>query len=183
MISPGVMEVECNKRIILDYTKLSALTNSLKEIDWKIVVTIGTYDLIHIGHCRYLCKAKALGDVLIVGIDTDRAVKTYKEPYRPIVPQGERLEMLAYQRPVDFITLIDDVNEQGRWQYDLLRAIRPDFFQAVEGSYPREQLDEIKTFCGEVVVLPRQAETSTSQQIRRAFKHNLQKVMDTFDTS
>src|SRR5688572_3071996 len=66
----------------------------------KVVLTQGTYDLVHIGHARYFQKAKSYGDFLIVGVDSDEKVKVRKGPDRPVVPEDERLEMLTYLKPI-----------------------------------------------------------------------------------
>lgn len=163
------------KKVVLDIEKLAKITEVLRDATGhKIVATIGTWDILHIGHLRYLNKAKGYGDILVVGTDTDSAVKRYKGPLRPIIPQEERLEMLSYQECVDLVTLVDDVDEKGKWGCDLIKKIRPDVFIAVEDSYPEEQLNEIKMYCVEVVVLPRQAEnTSTSKVIQDTVKKTL----------
>lgn len=168
-----------NKKVVLEVGKLAEITKVLREITGhKIVVTIGTWDMLHIGHLRYLIKAKSHGDILVVGVDSDRAVKLYKGEYRPIVPEGERIEMLCYQDCVDLVTPVDDVDKKTGWQYGLIKAIRPDVFVAVEDSYPKEQRIEIKKHCGELVVLPRQAEnTSTSNFIQKVVKEHLQKII------
>ncbi len=167
MDSPGITHNR-SARTVNNYEKLRQLAQAMQGVGHKIVVTIGTYDLIHIGHARYLEEAKSRGDILIVGVDSDRAVKIYKkDESRPMVPEVERLEMLLHLRCVDYVTLIDDVNDQGEWQYGLLKAVGPDVFVAVEDSYPKDQVEEIQTFCGGVEVLSRQATTSTSEQIRR----------------
>lgn len=160
---------DLSKRVVLDYGKLEKLAGVLRdELNLRTVVTIGTFDMIHIGHSRYLERAKNQGDFLIVGVDSDRAVKSYKGPLRPMIPENERLEMLLHTRYVDLATLIDDIDDDGSWRYGLLKAVRPSVFIAVEDSYPDEQLADIKQHCGEVIVLPRQASTSTSEVIRRA---------------
>jgi D-beta-D-heptose 7-phosphate kinase/D-beta-D-heptose 1-phosphate adenosyltransferase len=164
-------------KIINDYETLAKATDGLKAAKFKIVLTIGSWDLLHIGHVRYLIKAKEQGDILVVGVDTDRAIKFYKGPLRPVVPEVERCEMLTYQEPVDFVTRIDDVDDQGKWQYELVKAIRPDVFVAVEDSYPKEQLDEIRKYAKEVVVFPRQAEnTSTTNLIQNTVKQHLDQM-------
>jgi len=170
---------KCSNKIVESYDKLAKLAEALQTLDHKIVVTIGSWDMLHIGHLRYLIHAKSHGDTLIVGVDTDRAVKLYKGHLRPIVPQDERSEMLCYQSCVDYVTYVDDVDEQGGWQYGLIEKIRPDVFIAVEDSYPEEQQAEISARCGELVVLPRQAEnTSTSFMIQKAVKGHLTEMMN-----
>lgn len=167
-------ERKLRNKIVLDDEKLFRVVNGLRGVNNRIVVTIGSWDLLHIGHVRYLIQARTRGDVLVVGVDTDRAIKLYKGPMRPVVPQDERCEMLCYQTPVDFVTLVDDINNKGKWQYGLIRKLRPDVFIAVEDSYPQKQREEIQRYCGELVVLPRQAEkTSTSQMIQNTVKKHL----------
>jgi D-beta-D-heptose 7-phosphate kinase/D-beta-D-heptose 1-phosphate adenosyltransferase len=173
-----------NKKVVLDIKKLAEVTKVLREITGhKIVVTIGTWDMLHIGHLRFLIKAKSHGDILVVGVDSDRAVKLYKGEHRPIVPEKERIEMLCYQDCVDLITIVDDVYEKRGWQYNLIKMIRPDVFVAVEDSYPEEQKIKIKKHCRELIVLPRQAEnTSTSNFIQKIVKEHLQKIIGVIES-
>lgn len=161
------------KKIINDPEALAKIIAGLKAQGCKIVVTIGSWDMLHVGHVRYLMKAKEQGDVLIVGADSDRAVKIYKDPSRPMVCEAERLEMLSYLECVDFVLSVDDVDGQGAWQYGLIKLVQADIFVAVEGSYPDEQIVDIKKYCAEVRMLPRQAETSTSNIIHKVMKEFL----------
>lgn len=164
-------------KIVRDYTALAEASRGLRAIGHKVAMTIGSWDLLHIGHVRYLTNAKACGDMLIVGVDTDRAIKLYKGPLRPVVPYEERCEMLSYQTCVDLITPVDDVDDAGKWQYGLIKAVRPDVFVAVEDSYPESQLEEIRKHCGDVVVLPRQAQnTSTTNLVQGAVKKHLDQM-------
>lgn len=171
--------IDPKKKIITDSIKLARLINDLREIcNHKIVVTIGTWDMLHIGHVRYLIKAKSHGDILVVGYDTDRAVKLYKGELRPIIPENERVEMLTYQSCVNFATPVDDINKHGLWGYSLIKKIKPDVFVAVEDSYPKKQLREIRKYCKGLIVLPRQAEnTSTSKVIQDTVKKTLISLM------
>ncbi len=158
-------------KMIEDYEKLRQLVVGLKVSNHRIVLTIGSWDLLHIGHTRYLLQAKNQGDVLIVGADTDRAIRLYKGKDRPIIPENERCEMLTYQAFVDVVTFVDDIDEKGKWGYKLLEIVRPDVFVAVEDSYPENQLRIIRQHCGRLIVLPRQAEeTSTSLIIQQLVK-------------
>lgn len=164
-------------KVVLDYGALEKAIDGLRAVNCKIALTVGSWDLLHIGHIRYLMNAKSHGDVLVVGVDSDRAVKLYKGEFRPIVPEAERCEMLSYQSCVDFITMLDDVDKEGVWQYALARRLKPDVFVAVEDSYPESQLAEIRKHCGTLVVLPRQAEnTSTSKMIQDTVKKHLDKI-------
>ena len=161
------------RKIVLDYEKLRRVVEVNKELGHQIVLTIGSWDMLHIGHVRYLLQARRFGDRLIVAADSDRAIKLYKGEDRPIIPERERLEMLSYQAPIDFVTLIDDVDKKGRWQYKLIRIVRPNVFVAVEDSYPPKQIRNIKRYCDKLVILPRQAETSTSKKIQDIAKGRL----------
>lgn len=169
-------------KIVYDYDKLARVADALRELGYKIVVTIGSWDLLHIGHVRYLNKAKSHGNILIVGADSDRAIHLYKGPLRPIIPENERCEMVSYQSSVDFVTVIDDVDEKGKWQYGLIKAVRPDVFVAVEDSYPPAQIKDIKKYAKEVIVLPRQAEkTSTSKAIQDTLKKHVLEMLSSIE--
>src|SRR5438034_229633 len=73
-----------------------------------VVLTNGAFDLLHVGHVRYLQAARALGDLLIVGLNSDASVRAYKGPGRPLVPQDERAELLAALRCVDYVVIFDE---------------------------------------------------------------------------
>lgn len=167
------------KKIVTDYNVLRERINAHRTLGQKIVATLGSWDMLHIGHLRYLHKAKAEGDILVVGVDSDRGIKAYKNPLRPIIPEVERMEMLSYQGPVDYVTLIDDIDDQGRWSCELIRVVPADVFVAVEDSYPEEQLKAIRQHCAEVAVLPRQAEnTSSTDIIQNIVKGHLLEMLD-----
>lgn len=87
----------------------------------KMVFTNGCFDIIHRGHVEYLTKAKGLGDVLVVGLNTDASVRRIKGPKRPIVAEGDRAIVLAALRMVDFVSLFDE-----NTPYELIQAIVPD---------------------------------------------------------
>lgn len=161
-------------KVILDLKELGEKTRAHKTLGHKIICTIGSWDMLHIGHLRYLNKAKENGDILIVGVDSDRGIKLYKNPLRPIIPEKERMEMLSYQDCVDYVTLVDDVNEKGEWMYELIKEVPVDAFVAVSGgSYTEEQKKEIAKYC-ELQVIPRQAEsTSTTDIIQNIIKSHL----------
>ena len=166
------------KSIVLDYTELKKIIDAHRTLDHSVVCTVGSWDMLHIGHLRYLIKAKEHGDVLVVGVDSDRGIKLYKNPLRPVIPQEERMEMLQYQDCVDYVTLVDDIDEKGKWQYELAKVINPDVFITVEGSYPEEQIQALKNYSKEVVMLPRQAEsTSTTNIIEKTMKNHLEAVI------
>jgi len=161
-------------KIILDYQSLKKFIDAHKTLEQKVVCTIGSWDMLHIGHLRYLIRAKEQGDILVVGVDSDRAIKLYKNPFRPIIPHEERMEMLSYQHCVDYVTLVDDIDHQGKWGYELIKIIKPDVFVCIIESYPEEQRNDIKQHVCELVELTRQAEkTSTTDIIEKTLKTHL----------
>lgn len=93
---------------ILTKASLPKIIKKLKARRKKIVFTNGTFDILHLGHVVYLQKAKKAGDVLIVGVNTDRSVKTYKEPGRPVNFQDDRIRVLTALECVDHAVLFDD---------------------------------------------------------------------------
>ncbi len=105
---------------ILIWHELKATVDSLKAKGRKIVFTNGCFDILHIGHIRYLRDAKALGDVLIIGLNSDKSVSRIK-PGRPINPQVHRAEVLASLEMVAYVTLFDEETP-----YELIKLLKPD---------------------------------------------------------
>src|SRR5581483_4103234 len=99
------MDLTLTDRFLPSHTALARTVEDLKQQGHKIVLTQGVYDLIHEGHARYLQAAKAHGDVLIVGVDSDELTRLRKGPNRPIVPEQERINMLLHLRHVDIVTV------------------------------------------------------------------------------
>lgn len=153
-----------DKRVVLDQGRLKLLVESLKTLGLRIVLTQGVYDLIHEGHAAYLEKAKTLGDVLIVGIDSDELTRIRKGPKRPIVPQAERVNMLLHLRHVDIVT----VKEAHHGISDIIAAVKPDVmvFSSSTVEITPEEIEAYKPLCGEIVVLPPQATTTTTARVR-----------------
>ena len=152
-------------RFIPTHKNLSDVVMALKNGGYKIVLTQGVYDLIHEGHALYLEKAKALGDILIVGVDSDELTRKRKGPDRPIVPQSERLKMLVQLRHVDLVTVREIDHDIG----DLIKLVKPDVLVLSESTkdFTRNEAEnDYKKFCGEIVCLPPQATTSTTARIR-----------------
>src|SRR2546428_2655972 len=97
------------------------LVAGLRAAGKTIVFTNGVFDLLHPGHVRYLQQARALGDALIVGVNSDRSVRAIKGPSRPIVTEDERAEVLAALACVDAVVVFD-----GDTPHDLIAALQPD---------------------------------------------------------
>jgi rfaE bifunctional protein nucleotidyltransferase chain/domain len=108
----------------------------------RVVATNGCFDLLHVGHLRYLEQARALGDFLWIGLNGDASVRDLKGPGRPLVPEDERAELLAAWRIVDAVTIFPDVRAT-----EFLRAVEPDIY-VKGGDYTPESLDP-----GEAAVL------------------------------
>ena len=94
-------------QIILDHTELKKTLDRFKEAGKTIVFTNGCFDILHVGHVRYLKGAKALGDILVVAVNSDTSARRLKGEGRPVVPEMERLEILAALEMVDFLTLFN----------------------------------------------------------------------------
>src|SRR3954471_6224602 len=94
------------KKRLIPMSDLMTLQEQLKAKGKKIVFTAGSWDLLHVGQCRYLERAKELGDVLVVGVPSNEAIKRVKGSNKPILDEKIRAEMLSFLRPVDFITIL-----------------------------------------------------------------------------
>jgi len=151
-----------SKIVLRKYSEIKLIVSRLRKQKKKIVLTQGSWDMIHIGHARYLNIAKKHGDVLIVGVDSDHKIRKRKGPDRPIVPEKERIEMLTHLKSVDFVVL-KQVRDP-KWA--LIKAVRPDSLIVISENYSDSHLSDLKKLSKEVVVLPRQATTSTSAKLR-----------------
>jgi len=107
--------------LVVERDQLVPIRNDLKRQGKKVVFTNGCFDILHRGHVEYLQKAKQLGDVLIVGLNTDASVKRLKGAERPIVQQEDRAIVIAALAAVDYVCLFDEDTP-----YELIRAIVPD---------------------------------------------------------
>jgi D-beta-D-heptose 7-phosphate kinase/D-beta-D-heptose 1-phosphate adenosyltransferase len=169
-ITSGIFSAEVNfeERLVESLDALADRVENLKGMGLRVVLTSGSFDLIHVGHVKYLARAKELGDVLVVGVDSDEKIRKRKGDDRPLVPEGERLEMLAHQRPVDLLFLKQDEHE--RW--DLIKAVRPDVLvvSTDNDSVGRDE-DTLREYCGDICVIDRQASVSTSERIRQLYMH------------
>jgi len=147
---------------ILNWNKLKEVVERLKGGGKKIVFTNGCFDIIHVGHIRYLREARALGDVLIVGVNSDKSVSLIK-PKRPINPQDYRAEVLSSLEMVDYVTLFDEETP-----FELIRFLQPDIL-VKGGDWKKEDIigsDIVK----ETYSLPYVKGISTSELIERIKK-------------
>ena len=105
---------------IVDRNDMKEISSRLRQGGKKIVFTNGCFDLIHVGHVRYLSRARELGDILVVGLNADASVSSIK-PGRPVTPEAQRAEVLAALSMVDYVVLFSEDTP-----YELIRAVRPD---------------------------------------------------------
>ena len=145
---------------IKDRHELAREVRGLKKQGLKVVFTNGCFDLLHVGHIRYLSEAKTKGDILVVGVNSDRSVQTIKNSKRPILPEDQRTEVLASLACVDFITIFDEPDPLA-----LIKTVLPDVL--VKGADWADEAiigrDEVK----EVVRIPMVEGASTSGIIQK----------------
>ncbi len=168
MATSGVLSPDVNfaDRLVPSLDEMTRVVSHLRGLGYRIVLTSGSFDLIHLGHVKYLARAKELGGILVVGVDSDAKIRRRKGDDRPMVPENERLELLAHQRPVDLIYLKQDADPQ----WGLIKAVEPDVLVlTADHSYTPEQLTALEEVVGEVVVLERQASVTTSERIRQMY--------------
>jgi rfaE bifunctional protein nucleotidyltransferase chain/domain len=131
----------------------------------KIVFTNGCFDLLHVGHVRYLAEAKALGDFLVVGINSDASVQKLKGPTRPVQNQNDRAEILSQLKSVDFVTIFDEQTPR-----ELITVVRPDIL-VKGGDWKPEQIvgsDFVLKNGGKVLSLKYYDGKSTTSLIEKA---------------
>lgn len=131
--------------------QLQVTTAEARRSGKKVVFTNGCFDLLHVGHLHVLREAKKLGDILIVGLNSDRSVKEIKGPDRPIMPEAERAELIAALEMVDYVTVFDEPDPSN-----LIRELRPDVL-AKGGDWPEDRIvgkDLVEGFGGRVAVIP-----------------------------
>jgi rfaE bifunctional protein nucleotidyltransferase chain/domain len=129
-----------------------------------VVFTNGCFDLLHIGHVRYLAEAREHGDVLFVGLNSDESVRRLKGPLRPLIPEHERAEMLAHLEAVDYVTVFSETTAD-----ELIRIVRPAIY-VKGGDIDPARVPELPTVLavgGRIVVAQYVAEHSTSDIISR----------------
>lgn len=136
---------------MLSLADLLDLRREWREAGLRLVLTNGTFDLLHIGHLLYLEAARAKGDLLVVGINSDASVRGYKGPGRPVVPQNERAEMVAALRCVDYTTIFDEPTAVA-----LVEALQPEVYvkggDYKLGGKPLPEAEAVESYGGEVCI-------------------------------
>lgn len=154
---------------VLERNRLVARVAIERRNNARIVLANGCFDLFHVGHIRYLAGAKSLGDVLIVGINSDDQVRKLKGENRPYMPENERAEIISSLRCVDYVTIFTEPTVE-----ELIRAIRPDI-HAKGTDYTTETVPEreiVKEYGGRVAIVGDPKDHSSSELIELISQNN-----------
>jgi rfaE bifunctional protein nucleotidyltransferase chain/domain len=152
---------------VLSWDELRDVRDRLRREGKVVVSTNGCFDLLHVGHVRYLQQARALGDVLIVGLNSDASVQALKGRQRSLVAQDDRAEVLAALACVDYVVIFDELTPNY-----LISVLQPDVhckggdYAAGRGK-PMPEAEIVKQYGGRVEILPLQAGYSTTHLIER----------------
>ncbi|HEX8178118.1 MAG TPA: adenylyltransferase/cytidyltransferase family protein [Pyrinomonadaceae bacterium] len=147
---------------IVDRNRLIARVAIARRHGARVVLANGCFDIVHVGHVRYLEAARALGDLLVVGINADEQVRRLKGPGRPFVSERERAEVVAALRAVDLVTIFTEPNVEA-----LLLALRPDV-HAKGTDYTEESVPErevVRGYGGRVAIVGDPKDHSSSQMV------------------
>ena len=153
---------------IKDLHELEKTIGFLKKKGKTIVFTNGCYDLIHIGHLKCFEEGKKLGDVLIVALNSDRSIRSIKGPPRPIIPEGERAEIVSSLEYVDYVTIFDQDDP-----LDVITSIKPDIL-VKGGDWNLDTIvgrEVVESYGGKVFALPLVKGVSTTQIIKTIASH------------
>lgn len=149
---------------ILARNDLKLKIDAAKKAGKKVIFTNGCFDIIHAGHTHYLAKARDLGDILIVGVNSDASVRGIKGEKRPLVPEYERAEVIAALGCVDFVVIFEEPDPQA-----LVDLLRPDVL--VKGGDWREEdvigRESVASWGGKVVIIPHKKGLSTTNIVER----------------
>ena len=151
-------------RVILDREELLRARADLRAQGRSLVFTNGCFDLLHVGHTRYLAAARSLGDALVVAVNSDRSVRALKGEGRPVTGEAERAEMLAALACVDFVTVFDEDSPRR-----IISELLPDVL-VKGGDYAPDEIhgrEEVERAGGRVLALPFVEGASTTGIIDR----------------
>jgi rfaE bifunctional protein nucleotidyltransferase chain/domain len=155
------------KEKIRERKDLRRIIKDLKKKGKRIVFTNGCFDILHLGHIRYLEDAKSLGDILVVGVNSDHSVRILKGPERPILPEMERAEILSGFWCVDYITIFNEPTP-----LELISSLQPHIL-VKGGDWTKETTvgrEVVERMGGEVVILPFIEGSSTSNLVETILK-------------
>ena len=151
-------------RVILDRGELLRVRAELRAARRTLVFTNGCFDILHVGHVRYLASARALGDALLVAVNSDRSVRALKGAGRPLMNEAERAELLAALAAVSFVTVFDEDSPRR-----LISELLPDLL-VKGGDYALDEIhgrEEVERAGGRVLALPFVEGASTTGIIER----------------
>ena len=158
------MGLESDGGAVLMLSDLLAIRSNYKTCEKQVVFTNGCFDILHAGHVRYLNAAKALGDILVIGLNSDESVRRLKGEGRPVNPAEDRAEVLAALRAVDHVVVFGEATAE-----ELVRQLKPDIY-VKGGDYSLETLPEaqiVGSYGGKTVLIPMVEGRSTTNVIRR----------------
>ena len=153
---------------IVSEEQLVSLIRELRQQERSVVFTNGCFDILHAGHVRYLAAAKSLGDILIVGLNSDSSVSALKGPNRPVNPEADRAEVIAGLAAVDYVVIFADATAER-----LVELIKPDVY-VKGGDYTVDQLPEARiaaAYGGKTVLIPEVPGRSSSNIIKKIANH------------
>jgi len=151
---------------ILEKDELAQIVAQLRQAKKTIIATNGCFDILHVGHLWLLNQAKALGDILIVGINSDRSVRELKGLERPIVNEKDRAQVIANLKAVDYVSVFDEANA-----VELLKILQPDIY-VKGGDYNLKNLPEADPVLRKggkvhfIEFMPRKSSTSLIDKIK-----------------
>ena len=154
---------------ILEGDDLAAVVKAAKRTGIRIVLANGCFDVLHVGHIRYLEAAKALGDLLIVGVNSDEQTRRLKGEGRPLAPQDQRAQIVSALAAVDFVTIFDEPTVE-----QLLLALRPDV-HAKGTDYTEDTVPErdvVRSFGGQLAIVGDPKNHSSSEIIDKVSGHS-----------
>lgn len=162
--------------MIVTRAELLGLREEWRQAGQRVVFTNGCFDLIHLGHVRYLQEARKLGDLLVLGLNSDSSVRQFKGPKRPMVSEAARAEVMNALRPVDYVTVFEEATAE-----QIVSELEPDIYvkggdySAGRGQTDGKSLPEaeiVYSYGGQVVLLPFLPGYSTTELIN--------KIVDTY---
>lgn len=149
---------------IVDRARLAKEIGSARNAGKKIVLANGCFDILHAGHIRYLSRSKALGDLLVVAVNSDEQVRRQKGAGRPLMSASDRAELVAALEPVDFVTVFDEPTVT-----ELLLTLKPDVHAKgtdyTEGTVPEREV--VRSYGGRVAIAGDPKNHSSSELIKK----------------
>lgn len=154
---------------IIPFDRIASWRETLRTQGRRLVVTNGCFDILHAGHVTYLAAARALGDALLVGVNSDASVRALKGPGRPVNPEQDRATVLAALAAVDGVCLFEEMDALR-----LLAEVKPDIY-AKGGDYTIDTINQperrlVEGFGGKVVILPGVPGRSTTNVLAKIAK-------------